>query len=172
MHLDLPRASIVVISACLRYLLYSFPLRFPGNKIQSGIEHLDMICVVFACSSRRTWTERCKWVVFYFLFSNRELPKCFCLWMEQSAVALKRIILYLAVICQSKFHTRSRCTFWVTAISMHLGSYLLIIGRIGSGGWWRKENLGLAPSSVYFLNKDGSQRKTFSVWTLKWIFCI
>lgn len=130
-----------------------------------------MICVVFASSSRRARTERCKWVVFYFLFSNKELPKCFCLWMEQSALALKWIILYLAVICESKFHTRSRCTFWVTAISVHLGSYLLIIGRFRGGGW-RKENIGLAPSSVYFLSKDGSPRKTFSVWTLKWIFCI
>lgn len=89
--------------------------------------------VVFAYFSKRTWTKRCKWVVFYFPSSNRELPKCSCPQMEPSTLAPKWIILYLAVICHSKSHKRSRCTSWVTAISVHLGSYLLVIGRFGEG---------------------------------------
>lgn len=40
----------------------------------------------------------------------------------------------LAVPCQSKFPIRSRCTFWVTATSVHLGTYFPVIGRSQGGG--------------------------------------
>ena len=119
----------------------------------------------FTYFSTRTCT---RWVVFYFLSSSRELPKCSCPWMEQSLLALKWIILYLAVICQSESHKRSRCTFWVTAISVHLGSYLLVTGRFGGGGWWRK-NRGVSLSLFYLLS-NCPQRKTFWVWIPNWIF--
>ena len=101
----------------------------------------------FTYFSKRTCA---RWVVFYFLSSNRELPKCSCPWMEQSLLALKWIILYLAVICQSESHKGSRCAFWVTAIRVHLGSYLLVVGRFGGGGWWRKGNRGDPPHCFIF----------------------
>lgn len=148
-HLDLSRAWIVVsylfALSCHTVFLWSLQV----IKFWVGINTL-LGSVVFACSSKRTQPERCKWLVFCFLFSNRELPKCFCPWIEQSAIVLKWIILYLAVICQSASHARSRCAFWVTAITGHLGSYLLVVGRFGGGEWWKKGNWGLASSLVYF----------------------
>lgn len=33
----------------------------------------------------------------------------------------------------SKSHKRSRCMFWETAIRKHLGSYLVVIDRLGDG---------------------------------------
>lgn len=120
----------------------------------------------FTYFSKRTCA---KWVVFYFLSSNRELPKCSCPWMEQSLLALKWIILYLAVICQSESHKGSRCAFWVTAIRVHLGSYLLVVSRFG-GGDGEGRGTEEIPPPLFYLLSGCPQRKTFSVWIPNWIF--
>lgn len=97
---------------------------------------------------------------------NGKLPKCSCPWVEQSGIALRWIILCLAVICQSQSHNYSRCTFWVTAISVHLGSYLLVTGRFGAGGWWRKGNWGpfSSPFCLQWLSPTRTTRTFIPMW--------
>lgn len=105
-----------------------------------------MVYIVFAYFSRITWTTKCKWI-FYGLSSNRELPKCSCPWVKQSVIALKWIILYLAVTCQSKSGKRNRCTFWVTAISVHLGVIYWLLADLRVGDVERRETEDFLPHS-------------------------
>lgn len=123
--------------------------------------------VAVTCLGKRTWTHICKQAPFYFCTSQRDLPTHFCPCMEHCMTALEWIILYLATLCQNESHEHSRCTFWVAAIRVHLGSHLLAIGRFGGGEWWGQESQGLLSSSFFWQLYQG---RTFSLWTLLWIF--
>lgn len=65
-------------------------------------------------------------------------------------------------LCQNESHEHSRCTFWVAAIRVHLGSNLLASGRFGGRGMVRPGE-PRAPSSPVSFSDDLSQGRTFSV---------